>query len=311
MSHPLSTGFFGSGYFAADCLRLIAEKNKPSWVITNAPKQAGRGMKERLTPVHSAACELGLPLYTTGRIARDEARLGWIKDNLPDVLLVIDFGQMIREPLLSMARLGCLNIHPSLLPAYRGSAPVQRAIMDGLKLTGVTVFQLDVGMDSGPVLARREVKIEAGDDSGAVLKKCAVVGGGLLLKFLYEIPEPKWDFTPQSEKGASLAPKIDKSEEQINWNETARSIADKVRALSPSPMAYATILGKRLKITRASCRSGGGTPAALVGTAEGLPLIACGDGLLLLERVQPENRGEMSAADWLRGARLRIGEPIS
>lgn len=310
MTGCLRTGFFGSGAFAERCLRLISEKARPEWVVTNAPKPAGRGMKERVTPVQAAAEELGIPLYTTERISKDEERLAWIKENLPDLMLVIDFGHMIKEPLLSMARLGCFNIHPSLLPAYRGSAPVQRAIMDGLDKTGVTIFKLDAGMDSGPVLARREVAIDPCDNSATLLEKCADAGCALLLRYLCGEDPNGWELTPQPEEGVSLAPKIDKSEAEIDWTDGARKISNKIRALYPAPVAYTIVKGKRLKILAARPLEGEGQPGVAVCAENGFPIIGTGDGLLLLERVQPEGKGAQSASDWMRGARLSQGGRI-
>lgn len=310
MTDCLKTGFFGSGAFAERCLRLISEKARPEWVVTNAPKPAGRGMKERVTPVQTAAAELGIPLYTTERISEDAERLAWIKENLPDLILVIDFGHMIKEPLLSMARLGCFNIHPSLLPAYRGSAPVQRAIMDGLDKTGVTVFKLDAGMDSGPVLARSEVAIDSDDNSATLLEKCAGAGCALLLRYICGEDPSGWELTPQSDEGVSFAPKIDKSEAEIDWTNSARKISNKIRAMYPSPVAYTIIKGKRLKILTARHVEGEGRPGVVAWAENDLPIIGTGDGLLLLERVQPEGKSAQSAADWLRGARLSPGARI-
>lgn len=310
MKPPLTFGFLGSGFFAARCLELISRKVKPDWVITNAPKPAGRGMKSRVTPVHASAEEMDVPLFTSAKISDDTQRLEWIGNNLPDLLLVIDFGHMIKEPLLSITPLGCFNIHPSLLPSYRGSAPVQRAIMDGLDRTGVTVFRLDAGMDSGPVLAQREVAIEIGDNSGTLLNKCAETGCGLMLKYLCEVDPAGWELTPQSKQGVTHAPKIAKGEEEINWSATARSIFDQIRALFPAPAAYTAVKGKRLKILAASCVDGQGNPGVLAAVEDGLPLIACGEGLLKLERVQPEGKSAQNASDWLRGARLKPGDII-
>lgn len=310
MRLPLTYGFLGSGLFAARCLNLISRKVKPDWVLTNAPKPAGRGMKSRVTPVHALAEEIGAPLFTSAKISDDTRRLEWIGNNLPDLLLVIDFGHMIKEPLLSITPLGCFNIHPSLLPSYRGSAPVQRAIMDGLDRTGVTVFRLDAGMDSGPVLARREVIIETWDNSGTLLDKCAATGCELMLKYLCEVDPTDWDLTSQSEQGITLAPKIAKNEEEIHWPSAARSIFNQIRALFPSPVAYTTVKGKRLKILAASRVDGQGAPGTLVAVEDGLPLIACGEGLLKLERVQPEGKSDQNASDWLRGARLKPGDII-
>lgn len=310
MTSCLTVGFLGSGSFAATCLRLISRRVTPLWVVTSAPKPAGRGMKECVTPVQAVAQELEIDFFTTFRISQDEERMAWIKSNLPDVILVIDFGHIIKEPLLSMPRLGCLNIHPSLLPAYRGSAPVQRAILDGLDRTGVTIFRLDAGMDSGPILARQEVMIGEEDTSGSILNKCAAAGSALLLECLCEISAENWQLQPQPSEGVSLAPKINKAEAKIDWNASARAIFSRVRAMNPAPMAYADFKGKRLKIISARPLNGCGRPGTLVGAEDGLPLIACGEGILQLLRVQPEGKSEQGAADWLRGARIKQGDTL-
>lgn len=303
-------GFFGSGSFAERCLRLISEKVKPEWVITKTPQPAGRGMKERATTVQSAAESLGIPVFTTANISNDEERLIWINENLPALILVIDFGQRIREPLLSMARLGCYNIHPSMLPAYRGSAPVQRALLDGLSKTGVTVFRLEAAMDAGPVLAQREVEIDDGDNSETLQAKCAGIGCELFLQHICGTDPNDWRLTPQPEEGVSLAPKIEKHEAQINWNESALKNFNKIRAMYPSPIAYTTIKGKRMKILSASIACGEGSPGVFVREKNGFPLVGSGGGLLLLGRVQPEGKSAQSASDWLRGAKLTPGEKL-
>lgn len=310
MSCYLSFGFLGSGYFAARCLCLISQTVKPRWVVTNTPKQAGRGLPERVTPVQTAAAGLEIPFLTTMRISADNELLSWIKENLPDLILVVDFGHMIKEPLLSMTRLGCLNIHPSLLPAYRGSAPVQRAILDGLDRTGVTLFKLDKGMDSGPILAQREMEIAEEDTSGSILERSAEVGSALFLNYICQVKTEDWLFKPQAQDGVSLAAKINKTEAEIDWNTPARNIYNLIRALNPVPAAYTVVKGKRLRILCARCAKGRGMPGTFVGVEEGLPLIACGEGLLRLEYVQLEGKNAQSAADWLRGARLKQGDLI-
>lgn len=310
MSDCLSFGLLGSGHFAASCLRLISQHVKPQWIITNSPKQAGRGMTKRATPVQMVAEELGIPLLTTPRISKDAERLAWIKENLPDLLLVVDFGHMIKEPLLSMPSLGCINIHPSLLPAYRGSAPIQRAIMDGLKRTGVTLFRLDEGMDSGPILTRQEIAISEEDTSGSLLALSAEIGSALFLKYLCHVKPEEWRLTPQSSDGVSVAAKIDKSEAEINWQAPARNIFNLIRSLNPAPIAYTIVKGKRLKILSSRYVAGQGMPGTLAGVEDGLPLIACGEGLLRLGYVQAEGKNVQSAADWLRGARPKQGDLI-
>ncbi len=185
MAKNLRFGFCGSGRFAAECLSIIAQKAIPEWVVTNAPRPSGRGLHLQNTPVFEKAEELGLKTRTTSKLSADAETIEWIMSDIPDLILVIDFGHMIKEPLLNMAPLGCINIHPSMLPAYRGSAPVQRAIMDGLKETGVTIFRLDEGMDSGPILSQIPVIISDEDDTASFLSKHAVLAVRNSLSFCF------------------------------------------------------------------------------------------------------------------------------
>lgn len=303
----LRTGFLGSGHFAARCLTLLAEKTRPDWVVTNAPRPAGRGLKLLPSPVQEVCQALDIPFRTTERISKDEACVEWIAANTPDALLVIDFGHLLKEPLLSMASLGCLNVHPSLLPKYRGAAPVQRAILEGEKTSGVTIFRLTEGMDSGPILALQEIKIEDTDNSASFFEKSAIVGTNLLCKYLLEIPASEWSFKEQNDAEATTASKINKAEAEIDWRTPASGIFNKVRAFNPSPVAYTTVGGKRLRLLESKPVSANGAPGTVIDVQNGLPVVACGDGALLLLSVQPEGKKAQSAADWYRGSRLFVG----
>lgn len=307
----LKYAFLGSGGFAACCLERLSQRLKPQWAVTNAPHPAGRGMELRPTPVQLCAEKLSVPFRTTEKLSSDEELLEWIKADVPDVMLVIDFGHIVREPLLSLARLGCLNAHPSRLPQYRGSAPVQRAVMDGLTETAVTIFRLDAGMDSGPILAQLPVAIEKCDTSGSLLRKCAELGADALARYLCEVPEHDWKFTPQPAEGVSFAPKIDKAEGRIDWNEPSARLSSLVRGIGEAPGVFCMARGKRLRVHEAVPLDG---PAAAAGTitavADGFPIVACGVGGLKLLQVQPEGKKAQSAAEWLRGCRLNVGDKL-
>lgn len=311
MEKKLKLGFCGSGRFAASCLSLISARIKPEWVITNAPKPSGRGMRITQTPVYEAAETLGINCFTTVRMSQDDERIEWIRENLPDLILVIDFGHIIKEPMLNMAEMGCMNIHPSMLPSYRGSAPVQRAIMDGLSETGVTLFRLDAGMDSGPILSQSKVTILPSDDFDTILEKCSIIGTDILLNFIFEVSTDKWNFTTQSEDNVSLAPKIDKTEGKILWDDTALNIYNKIRAIGASPGTYCTVNDKRIRVYRAVPVQQDGEPGTLLGIQEGMPVIACGIGALKLIEVQPEGKKKQSGDEWLRGSRMTTGNNIS
>ena len=305
----LTAAFLGSGHFAARCLELVSGRMRPEWVLTNAPKNAGRGLSMRNTPVWELAQKLGLPVYTTERLSADAERVAWIKANAPDVLLVIDFGHIIKEPVLTAAKYGCLNIHPSKLPEYRGSAPLQRVLMDGRKRTAVSIFRLDAGMDSGPILAQPELEIVPDDDCASLAEKAARLGAETLLHYLCDVPPYEWRFTEQREDGATYAPKIDKSEGKIDWTRPAAEIADKIRGIGAVPGVFCTVRGRRLRIYRSEAVFGSGTPGTYA-VRGGAPCVACGDGLLRLVEVQPEGKKLQRAEDWARGLRVNEGESL-
>ena len=308
MTKP-SAAFLGSGRFAARCLELISEQLRPEWVLTNAPRSAGRGLALRSTPVWELAQKLGVPAYTTERLSSDAERVEWIKANAPDVMLVIDFGHIIKEPVLSAAKLGCLNIHPSKLPEYRGSAPLQRVLMDGRASTAVSVFRLDAGMDSGPILAQPELAIEPEDDFASLAEKAAKLGAETLLHYLCDVPADEWRFTPQNEEGATYAPKIDKSEGKIDWTRSATETANKIRGIGAAPGVFCTVRGRRLRVYKADAVPGAGAPGTYAVRA-GSPCVACGEGLLRLAEVQPEGKKIQRAEDWARGLRVSEGESL-
>lgn len=308
MTNNLTVGFMGSGHFAAMCLEHICTRVRPMWVITNAPRAAGRGMKMRMTPVHELAQKLSLPVYTTVKLAADTERIAWMRDNTPDVMLVIDFGHMIKEPVLSMARLGCINAHPSRLPEYRGSAPIQRALMDGRTKTAVSLFRLDAGMDSGPLLAQPELEILPEDDAGTLMARAAKVGSEALLHYICDVPDGEWHFTPQPAEGATLAPKIDKSEGRIDWRAMgAEEIVNRIRGIGQAPGVFCMVHGRRLRIRAAHAVSSCGA-AGTFHIKGGIPTVGCRSGALALDEVQPEGKKTQDSRGWARGARLEEGE---
>lgn len=300
--------FCGSGDFAADCLKHISSKVVIDLAITNAPKSAGRGLKLTPTPVSAAAEELSIQYRTTDRLSSDDALLQFIAEASPDIILVIDFGQMIKEPVLSLPKYGCINIHPSMLPAYRGSAPLQRAIIDGQSQTAVTIFKLDAGMDSGPLLAQEIIDIDPEDDYMSLLAKAAKVGSDLLNKYICEVGPENWTLTPQSNDGVSFAPKIDKSEGRIRWDRSSEQLIDLIRALKYSPGTFTFYGGKRLRIYDAVPVHEEGEPSKMISAADGLPVVGCGNGAIKLLSVQAEGKKIQNAAEWYRGSRLNPGD---
>lgn len=307
----MKLGFCGSGFFAAECLKHITQYIKPQWVITNTPQKAGRSLKLCVTPVQKTAEKLDIPFKTTNVISEDNKLINWIDENSPDVILVIDFGQMIKEPLLSLPKFGCLNIHPSKLPSYRGSSPLQRAIVDGLKTTAVTVFKLDEGMDTGPILVQKEMEISIKDDYYSLLKKSSLLGSHALIEHIIKITPEHWIFTKQSENDISFAPKIKKSEGILYWDEKASFLYNKIRAFKHFPGTFCFIDGKRLAIKEAEIVKKSGPSSSIIGFESGMPIVACLEDALKLITVQQEGKREQKASEWVRGSRMQIGDKFN
>lgn len=314
----LTYAFFGSGVFAARCLQLLSAWRAPHWVVTAPPKPAGRGRSPKDTPVKDLMDTTDLlqsvSVLTSADASRDEAVLAMKKNRPASFSFVVDFGQIIREPLLAWdAPVGCLNIHPSLLPLYRGAAPVQRALMDGARETGVTIFKLAAGMDNGPILLQERIPIAPGDDKDTLLERAAVAGTNAFIDYASRTPLDRWRFTPQDDARATHAPKISKDDERIDWTKPAEEIANKIRALRPAPGAWTTIREKRLRILEASSRDEATRPEATPGTlfgGQGGPLVATGAGLLALASVQMEGKKIGSASEWWNGLRPSEGEML-
>ena len=317
MNEPLRYAFFGSGVFAAECLELLSKWQIPSWIITSPEKASGRGNKVSRTPVGELASRLfdlrGIHVIETASASSDEAVLKMKREHPVDFSFVIDFGQLISEPLLAWEeRVGCLNIHPSLLPLYRGAAPIQRALMDGANTIGVTIFKLAVGMDTGPVLLAETMNIEAGDDFGSLRSKAAEMGAGAFIRFASANSPDSWIFENQDESRATYAPKISAEEERIDWKRSARDIVGLVRALSPKPGAWTTLRGKRLLILSARETSSSKEHEACLPGELWLDkknsLVVAGEGLVEIVTIQPEGRKPQPVSAWKNGLRLGSGE---
>ena len=293
--------FMGTPDFAVTALdRLVEAGHEVAAVYTQPPRPANRG---RLTPspVQMRAEALGLAVRTPVSLKGEEDRAAFEALGL-DVAVVAAYGLILPRRVLDAPRRGCLNIHASLLPRWRGAAPVQRAILAGDAETGVTIMQMEAGLDTGPMLAKGHVPI-ARQTAGELTAELAQMGADLLLDVLAGLPLAG---APQPAEGVTYAAKIDKAEARIDWNLPAIAIDRLVRAMQPSPGAWFESGGQRVKLIAATPAAGRGAPGALAGDA----VVACGEGALRLETVQPEGKGRMAAVDWLRGRRLAAGDAL-
>jgi len=298
--------YAGTGSFAALCLETLGNLAATfSKVITLPPRPMGRKLLPQSTPVDEEARKWGYPVHHTENINKDELLLRELVEDPPQAIVVIDFGQMIREPYLSAPLWGCCNVHPSLLPRYRGAAPIQRALLDGVSSTGVTVFRLVEAMDAGPILHQEEMAVSEDATAGDLFTALAKRGGKNLLNVLQLLKKEQCPSRMQRDEDATYAPKITKEELRIDWNSAARSVHNKVRAFHPVPSAYTEFQGKRLKIWKTQPSQERGEPGRVIALDEGYPVVACASGSLRLLEVQCEGKGRQDGASWARGARIK------
>ena len=269
-------------------------------VVTNPDRPAGRGMELRPSPVNQHAVEAGIEVLQPAK-AREPELEERLRDLAPDVAVVVTYGSILPGRLLEVPRLGFVNLHFSLLPEYRGAAPVQRAVMDGATVTGVSVMVLTEGMDEGPVLALREVEVRPNDTSGTLGERMADLGGPLLVETLERYVAGELEPREQDHERATYAPKITPEEARIDWARPQEAIVDHVRGLNPAPGAWSEWGGRRLKVWVARPAEGALEPGVVEGS--GSLVVGTGSGPLELTDVQLAGKRRMAGADLVRGMR--------
>jgi methionyl-tRNA formyltransferase len=294
--------FMGTPEFAVPTLtEIVSAGHDVVAVYTRAPKPAGRGQAERKSPVHEAAEGFGIPVMTPKSL-RNEAEQVAFAAFAADVAVVVAYGLILPKPILDAPRLGCLNLHGSLLPRWRGAAPIQRAVLAGDARTGVMVMQMDEGLDTGPVALIDEMPIGPDMTTGELHDRMMLVGADLMGRALAALERGSLTFTPQSEAGVTYASKIDKAESRIDWSKPAAEVHNLIRGMSPFPGAWFELdLGgqvTRVKAIRSTIGIGSGAPGTILPDLT----IACGEGAVRLVTVQREGKAAMDAATFLRGA---------
>jgi len=309
----LRVAFAGTPEFAVPALRALAGSfHALVGVLTQPDRPAGRGRELKQSPVKQAALELGLPLAQPAQL-KSVAERAPLVQWASDVLIVVAYGLLLPPAALTIPRLGCLNIHASLLPRWRGAAPIQRAILAGDAETGVTIIQLDQGLDTGPMLAQRRVTIAAGIDAAQLAAQLAAQGAALLLETLDALEAGRVRAEPQPPQGATYARKIDKREARIDWTASAETIERQVRAFSPWPVAETSWRDQRLRVWEAHAgrpralalpagpEAVGAVPGDVIGSSgEGVEVL-CGQGTLVITRLQLEGRRALPAGEFIRG----------
>lgn len=304
--------FMGTPDFSVSTLNeIVAAGHEVVAVYTQPPRPAGRGQAERKSPVHIAADGYGIPVLTPKNF-KDEADRKTFAAHNADVGIVVAYGLLLPKFILDAPKYGCLNLHGSLLPRWRGAAPIQRAIMAGDAQTGVMVMQMDEGLDTGPVAMSAEIPITSDMTAGTLHDEMMGVGASLMIRALVDLEGDALTFTSQAEDGAIYAKKIDKAEARIDWAQTADEVHNRIRGLSPFPGAWFEIelQGKpvRVKALGAEVANANGQPGTIL---DDKLTIACGTGAVRLLRVQRQGKGAMDADAFLRGAGDLAGKVLS
>ena len=305
--------FMGTPDFALFSLRALVEAGEDVvGVVTQPDKPKGRGYTLTPPPVKVYAEEKGLPVYQP-RTLRDEAFADLLRQIDPEVIVVVAFGKILPANVLDYPKYGCVNVHGSLLPAYRGAAPMQRAIIDGEEETGVTTMLMGEGLDTGDMILTVEVPITDEDDFGTLHDKLAVAGGEAMTETIAKLRDGTVTREVQNDADATYAAKIENPDCVIDFTKSVTDVYNQVRGLSPVPLALTWMPdGKRLKIVAAQkeIRSVTAAPGTVVAIEGGTLDIACADGILHVTHLQPEGKGRMAAADFLRGRKLSVGDVL-
>ena len=305
--------FMGTPDFAAHCLeKLIADGYEVCSVVTRADAKKDRGQKIKFSPVKEVALANNLPVYQPLNLKEENFREILEKEN-PDLVVVVAYGRILPPYVLSHPKYGCINVHASLLPKYRGSAPIQYAVAMGEQESGVTIMQMNEGLDTGDIISQSVFPISDEDDFEAIHDRSYEVGGPLLVSTIADIEAGRATRTPQNEDGACYAAKIEKSDCKLDFTMPAAVLDPIIRGVTPIPGAFCYRAGKMLKINRARPVKGKGAPGEVIAVdpkGDGSFTVACGEGALLVTSVIPEGKGKMSAGDLLRGRRLALGDVL-
>lgn len=298
----------GTSDFAVPALEALAAlPHELVAVYTQPPRPAGRGHRPRPTAVHEAAEALGLAVRTPATLKDEETRAELLALR-PDLVLVASYGLLLRRPVLEAPGLGCFNIHASLLPRWRGAAPIQRAIEAGDAVTGITLFRMEEGLDTGPMLAREALSIGARETAAELHDRLARLGAAMLPGFIADLVAGRLVEERQDESLACYARKLDKAEARLDFTQPAKVLDRRIRAFDPWPGTWCQAGGERLAILAANVVEGRGEPGTIIGQ----PLtVACGEGALALLRVRREGRKPMTAAELQRGFPLPPGSRLA
>lgn len=300
--------FMGTPDFAVPCLeRLIAAGHEPAGVFTQPDKPVGR--KQVLTPPAVKTCAIahGIPVYQPSTL-RDGTALAVIRELKPDIIIVAAYGKIVPKDILDYPRYGCVNVHGSLLPAYRGAAPIQWSVINGDAETGVTIMQMNEGLDTGDILYQKAIPIAPHDTAESMFDRLSALGADMLIEALEMLEDGALTPVPQNDGAATYAPMLDKQISVIDWNKPALRVHNLIRGLYSWPIAQTVLDGKKLKIYRAHFCPDGGRAGTVISVD---PLaVACGDGSVVIDELQLEGKKRMDAKTFLIGHPMSIGDTL-
>ena len=301
--------FMGSPDFALPSLRALAGRGGSGTrpyqvvgVVTQPDRASGRGRELKAPPVKALALDLSLPIIQPEKL-RDPAALQQLRDWNPDLIVVSAFGQLLKPDVLDLPRFGCINVHASLLPRWRGAAPINAAILAGDEETGVTIMKMDAGLDTGPMLAQRSIRLTRDDTAGSVFERLSTLGADLLLATLPDYLTGKLTPTPQPAEAVTYAPMLKKEDGRLDFTRPAAELERRVRAMNPWPGAWFEYNGEPLKVMRASVNGGKRAASGSRLIVERRPAVMCGEDFLVLEEVQPAGKKVMPGKVFLAGRR--------
>jgi len=302
--------FMGTPDFAAASLEaLIASRHEIQAVVTQPDKPKGRKGELTPSPVKVIAKREGMKVYQPLKV-RDEEFVKTLRAYNPDVMVVVAFGQIIPLSILKMPKYGCVNIHGSLLPKYRGAAPIQWAVLDGEKETGITTILMDEGIDTGDILLKKTIQIDTDETSGSLFDKLMALGAETILETLDELEKGNLTPTKQGESPTVYAKMLTKAMGLIDFTRSAKELDCFVRGMDPWPSAYTLLSGKTLKLWKVRAVEGGGKAGSVIEIGKESFTVACGEGAIEVLEVQLEGKKRMSAGDFLKGSTLNIGQEL-
>jgi methionyl-tRNA formyltransferase len=293
--------FMGSPDFSLPTLRALAGQYEVVGVVTQPDRASGRGRELKAPPVKVLAQELNIPFIQPEKLKQPEA-MEQLRLWHPDLIVVAAFGQILRKDVLELPRFGCINVHASLLPRWRGAAPINAAILHGDEETGITIMKMDVGLDTGPMLRQRSIRLTREDTAGSVFEALARLGADLLLETLPDYLSGRIQPVPQPEEGATYAPMLKKEEGRLDFTRSAQELERRIRAFNPWPGAFMDFEGAMLKVHRTHVEPGEAEAGQRL-VYRDQPAVGAGGGLLILDEVQPAGKKPMSGKSFLAGAR--------